>query len=158
MLAHHEAAPPSPTADAIARAVSAMALAGLAVIHVVDLPGTLGPTPLVGSGYLAIIVAAVVTGAGMITRSHWLVWAASGAVAASAMGGYVLTRSLTGGFLGDHADVGNWHCPLGIAALSLETLIILLVAGWAAWQARIRAARPTARPARPRALEYSQPR
>src|SRR5260370_33484460 len=51
------------------------------------------------------------------------------------MGGYVLTRALPGGFLGDHGDVGNRCCPLGIAALSVETLIILL-AVLAAWQAR----------------------
>jgi len=43
------------------------------------------------------------------------------------MGGYVLTRALPGGFLGDHGDVGNWRCPLGITALSVETLVILLV-------------------------------
>ena len=46
-------------ADVIARAVGALALAALAVIHVVDLPGHAGPTPLVGVGYLGIIVAAV---------------------------------------------------------------------------------------------------
>jgi hypothetical protein len=34
------------------------------------------------------------------------------------MAGYVLPRALPGGFLGDHGDVGNWRCPLGIAALS----------------------------------------
>ncbi len=95
----------------------------------------------------------------MIARSHWLAWAAAGAVAASAMGGYVLTRTLPEGFLGDHGDVGNWRCPLGIAALSVETLIILLVV-LAAWQTRIRATSPAPRP-RPavrRAPEYSQPR
>jgi hypothetical protein len=74
------------------------------------------------------------------------------------MGGYVLTRSLAGGFLGDHGDVGNWRCPLGIAALSVETLIILLAAAWGAGQARVRAMRPEPRPAASRALEYSQPR
>ena len=46
---------PAQGADVIVRAVAALALAGLAVIHVVDLPGTLGPTPLVGIGYLGII-------------------------------------------------------------------------------------------------------
>jgi hypothetical protein len=93
----------------------------------------------------------------MIARSHWLVWAAAGAVAISAMGGYILTRALPGGFLGDHGDVGNWRCPLGIAALSVETLIILL-ALVAAWQARSRAANLAAapRPAERRSPEYSR--
>ena len=114
MLARLGPAQPAQGADVIARAVGALALAALAVIHVVDLPGTLGPTPLVGVGYLGIIAAAVVTGGVMITRSHWLAWAAAGGVAASAMGGYLLTRAVPGGFLGDHADVGNWRCPLGL--------------------------------------------
>jgi len=103
------------------------------------LPGTLGPTPLIGVGYFGIIVAAVLVGGLMIARPHWLAWAAAGAVAVSAMGGYILTRALPGGFLGDHGDVGNWHCPLGIAALSVETLIILLVL-LAAWLGRVPAA------------------
>ena len=152
-------AQPGQGADVIARAVGALALAALAVIHVVDLPGTLGPTPLIGAGYLGIIVAAVGVGGVMIARSHWLVWAAAGGLAVSAMGGYVLTRALPGGFLGDHVDVSNWRCPLGIAALSVETLIILL-AVLAAWQARAHAATVAARP-RPavrRAPEYSQSR
>jgi hypothetical protein len=138
MFARPDAAHPAQAADLIARAVGAVALAALAMIHVIDLPDTLGPLPLVGSGYLAIIAAAVVVGGAMIARSHWLVWAAAGAVASSAMGGYVLTRSLPGGFLGDHGDVGNWNCPLGIAALTVETLLILL----AAWRLWIHAARP----------------
>jgi hypothetical protein len=159
MLARLGPAQPAQGADVVARAVGALALAALAVIHVVDLPGTLGPTPLVGVGYLGIIAAAVVTGGMMITRSHWLVWAAAGGVAASAMGGYVLTRAIPGGFLGDHADVGNWRCPLGIAALSVETLIILL-AVLAAWLGRVPAASvaPPSRPAARRVPEYSQPR
>jgi hypothetical protein len=149
-------------ADMVARAVGALALAALAVIHVVDLPATLGPTPLVGIGYFGIIAAAILVGGVMIARSHWLAWATAGAVAVSAMGGYVLTRALPGGFLGDHGDVGNWRCPLGIAALSVESVIILLVllVAAGAWQARVHAAsmaalrRPAARPA----PEYSQPR
>jgi hypothetical protein len=155
MLAGLDAAPPARDADVIARAVGAVALAALAVIHVVDLPGTLGPTPLVGFGYFGIIAAAVVTGAVLVARSHWLAWAAAGAVAVSAMGGYMLTRALGGGFLGDHGDVGNWRCPLGIAALSVETLIIVLAAGWGAWQLRARATRPAPRPAARRVPEYS---
>ena len=152
---------PDQGAAVAARGAGALALVALAVIHVVDLPGTLGPTPLVGLGYLGIIVAAVVTSGLLIARPHRLSWAAAGVVATSAMGGYVLTRSLAGGFLGDHGDVGNWRCPLGIAALSVESVLILLVllAGLGAWQARLHAASVAARPspAAVRAPEYSHP-
>jgi hypothetical protein len=152
---------PDEGAAATARAVGALALAALAIIHVVDLPGTLGPTPLVGIGYLGIIAAAILIGGVLIARPHWLAWAAAAAVAASAMIGYVLTRALRGGFLGDHGDVGNWHCPLGIAALSVESVVILLVllVVLGAWQARIHATSLTGqnRPAARRAPEYSQP-
>ena len=105
--------------DMIMRAVAAPSLAALAVIHVVDLPGTLGPDRLVGIGYLGIIAVAILAGGALIARSGWLAWAAAGGLAVAAMTGYLLTRSLPGGFLGDHGDVGNWRCPLGIAALSV---------------------------------------
>ena len=151
---------PAQAADVIARAVGAVALVTLAMIHVVDLPGTLGPLPLVGAGYLGIIATAAVVGGMMIARSHRLVWAAAGLLAAGAMGGYVLTRTISG-FLGDHGDVGNWRCPLGLAALSVETVLILL----AAWQVWVRTRRsaplplplpePLPGPARQRASGYS---
>src|SRR5260370_3452126 len=152
---------PDQGAAVAVRAVGALALAARAVIHVVDLPGTLGPDRLVGIGYLGIIAAALGVAGVLLARSYWLAWAAAGAVAVSAMGGYVLTRALPGGFLGDHGDVGNWHCPLGIAALSAESVIILLLllAPAGAPQARIHAARMAAqhRPAARRAPEDSQP-
>ena len=157
MLARIARWQPDQGAAAAARAVGALALAALAVIHVVDLPGTLGPTPLVGIGYFGIIVAALGVGLALIARSHWLVWAAAGAVAFMAMGGYVLTRAVPGGFLGDHGDVGNWRCPLGITALSVETLIIMLVV-LAAWLGRSPATSVPAEsgPAVRRTPEYSQ--
>ena len=109
---------PADDTDLITRTMAALALAALAVIHVVDLPGTLGPTPLVGIGYFAIIAVALLAGGAMMVRSHWLIWTVAGGLAVLAMGGYALTRSLSGGFLGDHGDVGNWNCPLGITRSS----------------------------------------
>ena len=133
---------PDQGAAAAARAVGALALAALAVIHVVDLPGTLSPYRLVGIGYLGIIAAAVLIGVVLISRPYWLAWAVAAAVAVSAMGGYILTRALPESFLGDHGDVLNCHCPLWIAALSVKSVIILLVllVVLGAWQARIHAA------------------
>ena len=43
MLARLGPSQPAQGADVIARAMGALALIALAVIHVVDLPGTLGP-------------------------------------------------------------------------------------------------------------------
>jgi len=98
----------------------------------------------------------MLAGGAMIIRSHWLVWAVAGGLAAFAMGGYILTRALSGGFLGDHGDVGNWRCPLGIAALSVETVIILLAAVSGAWRVRARVARATESPQALRSLpDYS---
>jgi hypothetical protein len=147
------ASPLAQPTDVIARAVGTVALATLAMIHVVDLPGTIGPLPLVGVGYLGIITGAVIVGGMMIVRSHRLVWAAAGGLATAAMAGYVLTRTISG-FLGDHGDVGNWRCPLGLAALSVEALLILL----AAWQARSRRRSYVLppRPAAHRVPEYSR--
>src|SRR6201984_2601850 len=118
---------PDRGAAVAARTVGALALVALAVIHVVDLPGTLGPDRLVGIGDLGVIAAAFWMGGGLLVRRGGLAWAAAAAVAVSAMGGYVLTRALPGGFLGDHGDVGNWHCPLGTAALNVESVILVLV-------------------------------
>ena len=75
--------------------------------------------------------------------------------------GSVLTRALRGGFLGDHGHVGNWPCPLGLAALSVESVIILLIllVVLGAWQALIHATSAAGqnRPAARRAPEYSRP-
>jgi hypothetical protein len=95
----------------------AAAVPALAVIHV-DLPGVPGPGPLAGFGYLGIVAVAIAAGAAMADGPHRLARAAASGLAAAAMAGYVLPRALPGGFLGDHGDVGNWRCPLGIAALS----------------------------------------
>src|SRR5690242_13933379 len=88
---------PDQGAAVAVRAAGALALAALAVIHVVDLPGTLGPDRLVGIGYLGIIAAAVLIGGVLLARPHWLAWGAAAAVAVAAMGGYILTRALPGG-------------------------------------------------------------
>ncbi len=61
---------PAQAADVVARAVGAVALATLAMIHVVDLPGTLGPLPLVGAGYIGIIAAAALVGLGGRRRAR----------------------------------------------------------------------------------------
>jgi hypothetical protein len=110
----------------LARAAGAIALAAVAVIHVVDLPGTLQEIPLIGYGYFLLIGAALAAAAMLITVPGPRVWAVADLIAAGALLAYVLSRST--GLPTDTLDIGNWNCALGIAAVATETLIVLLAA------------------------------
>jgi hypothetical protein len=114
--------------DVAARAVGAVALAALALIHVEDLPDTFTASRLVGAEYFALIAVSIGIAAALLTRRAGpRVWLSAGAVAGSAMFAYVLSRTV--GIPGDHGDIGNWRCTLGLAALSVEAMIIAL-SGW----------------------------
>lgn len=125
---------PSPSehipTEYLARAIAAAALVAIAVIHVIDLPDTLDETPLIGAGYFLVIATALVGAAVMISVPGPRAWLLADLIATAAMGAYVLSR--TTGLPSDPLDVGNWNCALGIAALSSESLIVLL-ALWRMW-------------------------
>ena len=72
--------------ELIARAVAVVSLTDLALVHVIDLPGTLDETPLIGAGYFVLIAAALVTSVLLMARPNWMAWAATGLVAAGTMG------------------------------------------------------------------------
>jgi hypothetical protein len=108
----------------LARAAGAVALATVAVIHVLDLPSTLSATPHIGNGYFVLIAAALLGVALLLTVPEARVWMLVDLIAFGAILAYVLSR--TSGLPTDRFDVGNWNCALGIAAVSTETLIVLL--------------------------------
>jgi hypothetical protein len=116
--------------EAMTRAVGAVALAAVAIIHVLDLPGTLDETPLIGYGYFLLIAGALACAVGLMAVRGPGVWALAGLIAGAAMLAYVLSR--TTGLPTDSGDIGNWNCSLGIAALFTEAVIVLL----AAWRVR----------------------
>jgi hypothetical protein len=112
----------------VTRAVGAVALAAVAVIHLVDLPGTMSETALIGYGYY-VLVGIALLGAFLLTTvpDRW-VWALADLTAFGAVVAYVLSR--TTGLPTDSLDIGNWNCSLGIAAISTETLVVMM----AMWQ------------------------
>jgi hypothetical protein len=57
-----------------------------------------------------------------------------------AMAAVAVILSRTTGLPTDTEDIGNWNCALGIAALSTETLVVLL----AAWRMQPRRSRRAA--------------
>jgi hypothetical protein len=110
----------------LARTIGAVALAAVAIIHVVDLPNTLQETPLVGDSYFLLIATALLGAALLISVVNRLVWAFADLIAVAAIVAYVFSR--TTGLPSDRVDLGNWNCALGIAAISVEALVVLLAA------------------------------
>ena len=100
------------------RAVVAVGLASVGVIHLVDAIGKYHETRYLFWMYIALIVGCiVVAGAVLFTRIRVALLAAAG-LALSAAVGYVLSR--TTGLPQATGDIGNWTEPLGLASLFVE--------------------------------------
>jgi hypothetical protein len=113
--------------DGIARGVAAIGLAGVALIHLLDLPGQLSDTPYMFLLYLALMVASVGLAGLLIGTSDTRVWAAATMLSALVIVGYVLSR--TTGLPQSSDDVGNWSEPLGMASLFVEGSLVTLGSG-----------------------------
>jgi hypothetical protein len=115
---------PATTHDPVAalRVVTMLGLLAMALIHLLDLPGTMGPDPVQGTLYLLLMAGSLVAAFRLVHATSLWRFALPAALAASAVGAYVLTRTL--GLPFDHADVGNWNDPLGTAALFVEGVTI----------------------------------
>jgi hypothetical protein len=100
------------------RAVVAVGLASIGVIHLVDAIGKYHETRYLFWMYIALIVGCiVVAGAVLFTRIRGALLAAA-VLALSAAIGYVLSR--TTGLPQASGDIGNWTEPLGLASLFVE--------------------------------------
>ncbi|MFZ0041515.1 MAG: hypothetical protein WAK93_09425 [Solirubrobacteraceae bacterium] len=115
---------PSPISEATARLLGSLGIAAIAVIHILDAPGTY-QSP--GTRYIFWLYMAVIVGAipviGLLL--HWpsrLAWAAAAALALGPLVGYVVSRSI--GLPGDPDDVGNWLDTLGMVSLFVEVSVL----------------------------------
>ena len=108
----------------LTRALAIAALLAIALVHLVQLPDTFRQTPGLGALFTALVLGATLIAAALLHLDHHLLWHAAALTAASAIGGYVLTRSVAVPF--DTADVGNWLEPLGLVALFLESSLLAL--------------------------------
>ncbi len=114
--------------DEILRSTGILALIGIAVIHFVQLVGTFKATPLLGITFLLLIAASMAVVVRMIGRGDTASWLAAGALSVAAILGYGFTRVMKTPL--DNVDFGNWSCMLGLAALFVESGLVLL-SGWA---------------------------
>jgi hypothetical protein len=108
------------------RATGIVLLLGVAVIHIVQLVPTFEGMPALGVAYLLLIAGAVVVGARLVIghRSALHLWLPVVALGMSVVLGYGFTRLFDTPL--DRADVGNWSCELGMAALFVEGVLVAI--------------------------------
>ena len=114
----------SQSADAATRAVAAIGLMAVGIIHALELQGQLSGAAWLTVGFAALTIAGPVCGMWLLVRPGRLPWMAAGLICLSAALGYVLTRSVA--VPGDPRDVGNWLEPLGVTALIIEGIVVVL--------------------------------
>jgi len=112
--------------DGVARAAAVVALAGVALIHVLDAPNTFSEVPYIGWLYVALIAGSVLTAGALIRASDTRAWLAAALLPLGAIVGFTLTRTV--GLPGDTGDIGNWAEPLGMASLFVEGSLVALSA------------------------------
>jgi hypothetical protein len=110
--------------DPAARAVTAIGLFAVGIIHALEIPGQLSGAVWLTIGFIALAVAGPVAGLWLLARPTPLAWEFGGLLCAAAAGGYVLTRSVA--VPGDAGDKGNWLEPLGVAGLITEGVVLIL--------------------------------
>ncbi|QIY74482.1 hypothetical protein HEP84_40640 [Streptomyces sp. RLB1-33] len=115
---------PSRRDEPARRAVTALGLLGIALIHLLDLPGKLKETPYLGAAYIVLIVASVAVAEYLMRRHDRRAWLAATALAAAVLLGYVVNRSV--GLPGAMDDIGNWLEPLGLASMFVEAVVVVL--------------------------------
>ena len=98
-------------------------LTSMIAIHATELAGKTDEVAYLGFGYLALIVASVLSIVMIGTRDR-RGWVLAGATAAATLVGYVLTR--TTGLPGSHDDVGNWSETLAVWSMITEIGVVAL--------------------------------
>jgi hypothetical protein len=112
------------TESLLRRGLGAVGLIGVALIHVLDLPGKLEETPYLGVGYIGLIIGALMVAEALVRRESLRTWLAAGALAGATLLGYAVNRTV--GMPGATDDIGNWLEPLGLASLFVEGVVVAL--------------------------------
>lgn len=105
---------------------TAAGLVAVAVVHLVDGPGSLSDQFYVGALELALAAACVPLAILLLTRPVRLFWHAAGALCTAALLVYLASRTV--GLPGSTDDIGNWLQTLGVLNVALEVGVIALAA------------------------------
>jgi hypothetical protein len=112
--------------EVVARTTAAVGLAGVALIHLLDVKSKFDETPYLAWMYLGLMVACLLTAGAMLSAHVREAWFAALVLPASAIAGFVLTRTV--GLPQATGDIGNWTEPLGLASLFVEGTLVVVAA------------------------------
>lgn len=104
----------------------ALGLLAVALVHLIDGPGSLTDQFYVGALELALAVACVPLAVLLLTRPVPLFWHAAGALCTAALLVYIASRTV--GLPGSTDDIGNWFQTLGVLNVLFEAAVIALAA------------------------------
>lgn len=124
------------------RWLAAATLAASGAVHIPIIGMHLEEAPYIGYLFIALTAACIALAVAVLLVDSVVVWTAGGVVTALALVGYVLSRTVGLPQIAD--DIGNWTDPLGVAAITAETVTVLLAV------LVLRRAQPILQPVRPR--------
>jgi hypothetical protein len=104
--------------------IGAAALAVVAIIHLLDGPGSLEESSAIGLLELALAAATVPLALALVVCPVRDAWFAAGAISAVALGFYLASRTI--GLFGMSDDIGNWFTTLGVFNVLSEGTVIAL--------------------------------
>jgi hypothetical protein len=107
---------------------TAAGLMGIAVVHLIDGPGSLSYELYIGVLELTLAAASVPLAIALVIRPVRDLWIVSSALAWLALGFYLASPSI--GLSSSTTDIGNWGQTLGITNMATEVVAIAL-ATWA---------------------------
>lgn len=113
-----------PEGEKIARGVGAIGLAGVGLIHLLDVVDKFHETAYIGVLYVLLIAASLLAARQLIMVGDRRSWLTAGALAGATLLAYSVSRTV--GLPASTDDIGNWAEPLGLASLFVEGAVVLL--------------------------------
>ena len=110
--------------EVVARTVTALGLVGIALIHIIELPDTIGDQAYVGWLFIGAIVSSLLL-ASILTRTNdSRAWLITGGFAGLVLIAFLFSRAT--GLPGFTDYKGVWDDPTGLQSMVVEGLVVLV--------------------------------
>ncbi len=100
------------------RFATTIGLAGLAAVHVMDLPGKWAETQYLAFGYIGVIVLSGLLIERLLQAGRPADYLISAGLSLAVLAGFIVNRTV--GMPGAMDDIGNWFEPLALLSLFVE--------------------------------------